>query len=257
MFRSDASLRQDALAATLSRAVVARRPAGGALLMRDPTSAAKALHAAGVTKFNRGTFESWLAQVPSGGKKPNATLHSVSVSDLNAVRSAFTAAGTTEVSEPKEDKPRRYQPPPKEKKVKAVRDWEVPTKRPTADEMTLEYGAKHGNRHFIKAPTKNKTAWTLPKAAACDLMEAEINNHLERMIAGSALDTEWDVWYVIGDADADIGLYKIDGEREPGATARFACQVQVSLAHKLVSYHGYPDEQAMSTGAGRSRDTVS
>ena len=88
-------------------------------------------------------------------------------------------------------------------------------------------------------------------------MQAEINLHLDRMIAESALDMEWEVWYVIGDAYEDIGRYKIDGEREPGSTARFACQVQVSLPHKLVSYHGYPDEQAMNTGAGRSRDTVS
>lgn len=142
--------------------------------------------------------------------------------------------------------------------MKAVgRDWEVPTTRPTAGEMKLEYGAEHGDRHFVKTPTKNKTAWTLAKPTALELMKAEINTHLDRMIAGSALDKEWEVWYVIGDADENIGLYKIDGQREPGSTARLACQVRVSLPHKLVSYHGCPDEQAMKTGAGRSRDGVS
>jgi hypothetical protein len=63
---------------------------------------------------------------------------------------------------------------------------------------------------------------------------------------------EQELWY----GDGMIGQYKIDGERQPGETARFACQVQVSLPHQLISYHGYPAEQAANTGCGRGRNSV-
>jgi hypothetical protein len=248
----------DALAGILSRAVSAGRVGhSGPMLMRDIASAAAALRAANLEKFNKGTYETWLAAPSAPKAKSNAALHQVTAKDLAAVRRAYEALAPAADDLVTDDaKPKRYvgKPAATVTPVATPPVAVVAITRPLASAMTVQYGAEHGKLHFGGKATKKKTKWDLSVTEACALMEAEIVKHRDRLVRESALDKEWEPWYIIADADDDIGRYIAKGET--GTTNRFSMQVQVSLQHKLISYHGYPDQRAMDTGAGKGRNAV-
>jgi hypothetical protein len=248
----------DALAGILARAVSAGRGGHrGPMLMRDIASAAAAQRAANLEKFNKGTYETWLAAPSAPKAKSNAALHQVSAKDLGAVRAAYEALAPAVDDVVTDDaKPKRYtgKPAATTTPVAATPVAVVAITRPRPDEMTLAYGATHGHLHFGGEPTAKKTKWDLDVTRACALMEEEILTHRDRLVRESALDKEWEAWYIIADADGDIGRYKAKGVT--GTTDRFAMQVQVSLQHKSISYHGYPDQRAKNTGLGKGRNSV-
>jgi hypothetical protein len=246
----------DALAGVLARAVSAGRAGhSGPILMRDIASAAAALRAAKLEKFNKTTYEAWLAAPSAPKAKSNGALHDVSAKDLGAVRKAYEALAPAADEVVVEDpKPKRYVGKPAATTTPVVTPPAPAITRPLASAMTVEYGEKHGKLHFGGKPTQKKTKWDLSVEDACALMEAEITANRDRLVAESALDKEWEPWYIIADADEDIGRYTAKGDE--GTTNRFAMQVQVSLQHRLISYHGYPDQRAKSTGVGKGRNSV-
>lgn len=230
------------------------------MLMRDIASAAVALRAAGIERFNKTAYEVWLAAPSAPGKKAtNATQHDVSISDLGKVRTAYDALAPAPAPAPAATAtatPKRYagKKAATVTPVAATPVAVVAITRPRADEMTATYDAGHGSLHFGGAPKAKKTKWDLGVEAACVLMEAEIARNRDRLVRESALDKEWEPWYIIADADDDIGRYLAKGKT--GTTSRFAMQVQVSLQHKSISYHGYPDQRAQNVGVGKGRNSV-
>jgi len=254
----------DALAGVLSRAVADRH---GALLQRSPQSAAKALVAAKIDKFNKVSYETWLAQRSEfdGRKGTNEVLHEVGPRDIQKVRSAYEAA-LAESKAAGEDAPKEEGKATKYvatgKKAQAAAKLSAPKKdvvrvaRPAAAEMTWEYGAVHGDLHFGGKPTKNKTKWSIGKQAAIELMEAEVRKHLNRMVADSTdVQDAWTTWYIAYEPDYEVGKYFIT-PRESGSTDTFSMQVQVSLTDKFISFHGYPDEQVLGRGIGTARNQI-
>jgi len=255
---------QDALAGLLSRAVTDRR---GGLLQRSPETAAKALVSAKIDKFNKVSYETWLAQRTEfdGRKGTNEVLHEVGPGDIQKVRKAYEAA-LAESKAAAEDAPQGEEKATKfvatGKKAQAAAKLTAPPKavvripRPAAAEMTWEYGAEHGDLHFGGKPTKNKTKWTIGKEAAIELMEAEVRKHLNRMVAGSTdVQNAWTTWYIAYEPAYEVGKYFIT-PRESGSTNTFAMQVQVSLTDKFISFHGYPDEQVRGRGIGTARNQI-
>lgn len=119
----------------------------------------------------------------------------------------------------------------------------------------LEYGADHGNYHFGGDPTAQKSKWTLPKAAALQLMEAEISKHFVRMRSESRTNG-WEGWYVGGQAPGNIGMYAVDGKRGGAPTTMFTIQAQVNWFENVISYHGFPDERLMRVGLGKERNSI-
>jgi hypothetical protein len=258
------AVRHDALAVMLSRAVADRRRA---LLQRSPQTAAKAMVGAKIDKFNKGSYESWLAQRSEldGRKGTNAVLHEVGAGDIQKVRSAYEAAlaeakAAVEDAPPEQEKPTKYVATGK--KAQAAAKLSAPKKdvvripRPAAAEMTWEYGPKHGDLHFGGKPTKNKTKWSIDKEAAIELMEAEIGKHLNRMVSDSTdVENAWTTWYIAYEPDYEVGNYFIT-PREFGSTNTFSMQVQVSLTDRFISFHGYPDEQVRGRGIGTARNQI-
>ena len=111
---------------------------------------------------------------------------------------------------------------------------------------TITYGAEHGDLHFISKPTDNKSAWTLGKSAALTLMETEIRKWLGPLGTQSGNGEKRDGWttfYVSGEHTANVGVYKVKGERVNPATKYFSMQVQVHYENNQIDYHGYPDEK--------------
>jgi len=255
--QSDIARREDALAGLLSRAVAARR---GPLLQRSPVSAAKALFAAKIDKFNKGTYEDWLAQRTelNGKKGTNEVLHEVSAGQINQVRGAYEALAAEAkagADEQKGEKSTKYVATGK--KAQAAAKLSAPVKakqtvpRPQASEMTWEYGAEHGDLHFGGKPTKNKTKWSLSKDTAIELMEAEIRKHLNRMVRDSSVvEGTWTNWYIAYEPDYEVGKH------QSGSTNTFSMQVQVNLEEKFISFHGYPDEQVQGRGIGTARNQI-
>jgi hypothetical protein len=260
--QSDVAPREDALAGLLSRAVAGRR---GPLLQRSVASAAKALLAARIDKFNKVTYEAWLAQRSEldGKKGPNEVLHEVNAGQINQVRGAYEAlvAEAKAGAEAKQEaKPTKYAATGKKAQAAAVLSAPVKAKktipRPRADEMTSEYGAEHGDLHFGGKPSKTKTKWSLAKATAIELMQAEIERHLNRMVRDSSVvEGTWTTWYIAYEPDYEVGKYFIT-PRESGSTNTFSMQVQVSLEEKFISFHGYPDEQVQGRGIGTARNQI-
>jgi hypothetical protein len=256
----------------LARAMDLRPHRGGAarfapMLMRDPTTAAQAMHDAKITKFNRNTYETWLAQrgERAGKKGLNSAVHEVGPESIVAVRKAYEAlAGASAAA----DQQRQQQARPARfaatgKKAQAAAKLSAPPQqvvaapfvRPKPAEMAFEYGATHGDLHFGGKPTKTKTKWSLEKEEAVALMEAEARKHVDRLVADSSPDG-WTTWYIAADGPRkEVGKYFIT-PRESGVTNVFAMQVQVSLEDKHVSFHGYPDEQVLGRGIGRARNTI-
>jgi hypothetical protein len=115
--------------------------------------------------------------------------------------------------------------------------------------LTVEYGAEHGDYHFTGHVTAQKAQWTLSKLTALGLMEAEIQKHKTTLLTQSAR-RGWTTWYIIADHSSNVG------DTVGGSVRRFTMQVQVSIEHNTISYHGYPDQRATKTGIGRSKSSV-
>ncbi len=117
------------------------------------------------------------------------------------------------------------------------------------------FGDGHGDLHFNGDPTDDKSKWSLLKAAAKLLMEAEITKHLPRMRRESRI-AGWEPWYVGGQANANIGRYYIQGQRGGGQTNMFTIQAQVNWLENEINYHGFPDQRLLRTGLGKARNTI-
>jgi hypothetical protein len=120
----------------------------------------------------------------------------------------------------------------------------------------IEYGAEHGDRHFIKTPTKKKAAWDLDKDVALPLMVTEIEKHLAALGKHSAANESRDGWttfYVTGQHSGPVGRYWVKDERTYPTTDCFSMQVQVHYQSNTISYHGYPDEEMEGKAKGCSK----
>jgi len=138
-------------------------------------------------------------------------------------------------------------------------DWETIDTGTTQEEeaaepvvLTITYGAAHGDRHFGGRPTANKSKWSITKDAAKTLMQAEITNRMQDIVdAATAARDRRIAWILIADSPNAIG----DAVGVAGIT-RFQIQLQANLTTGDISYHGFPDEQALHTGLGPSRNSL-
>ncbi|MDP2315015.1 MAG: hypothetical protein Q8P41_19095 [Pseudomonadota bacterium] len=111
--------------------------------------------------------------------------------------------------------------------------------------LSITYGAAHGDRHFGGAPTANKSKWSISKDGAKTLMEAEISARMADIVAAAGADrTRRIAWILVADSDDAIG----DAVGTTDIT-RFQIQLQANLATGDISYHGFPDEQALRSVA--------
>lgn len=124
---------------------------------------------------------------------------------------------------------------------------------PEQTPMTITYSKAHGDYHFTGRVTTNKTQWTISQNEALALMEAQIQEHLETMRAGSDPE-EATTWYIGAQADDDIGLYKEGSDELP--TDQYTIQVVVNLAENSISYHGYPDQRLVKFGVGKTKSSI-
>ena len=138
-------------------------------------------------------------------------------------------------------------------------DWEtvdtgIAQEEEAAEPVVLKitYGAAHGDLHFGGRPTKTKSKWSITKDAAKTLMEAEITNRMQDIVnAATAAPDGTIAWILIADSKKAIG----DAVGVAGIK-RFQIQLQANLATKDISYHGFPDEQALHTGLGPNRNNL-
>jgi len=112
--------------------------------------------------------------------------------------------------------------------------------------MTKAFDDGHGDLHFNHAVTPQKAQWSISKSAAKVLMEAEIDKHIDVLLAGSP-DEGWGSWYIGGEANDNIG------DTVAGAVKMFCMQVSVSKEGNTISYHGYPDQRLLKTGVGKTK----
>jgi hypothetical protein len=122
--------------------------------------------------------------------------------------------------------------------------------------MVLEYDKTHGTLHFQKKPTDKKSVWNMKEPAANILCEAEIREHLDTLLAGTA-DKDWTAWYITKSTKKSIGKAKSGGEKGGIDVSMFTIQLQVSKEFGLISYHGYPDEKTHTEGVGYSKYDMS
>ena len=117
---------------------------------------------------------------------------------------------------------------------------------------TLTYGAAHGDLHFGGAPTAKKSKWSITKDAAKTLMETEMTNRMQDIVtAATTADSGQIAWILVADAPGKIG----SAVGVP-SVSRFQIQLQANSATGDISYHGFPDEQALHTGLGSSRNNL-
>lgn len=114
-------------------------------------------------------------------------------------------------------------------------------------EPRLEYDAEHGDLHFIAKPTDKKSAWSLEKGEANQLVEDTIRQHLRALgehSAGHEDRNGWSAFYITAQHDEPVGTYV--GESKRGGyptTDHFTIQLQVNYRANEISYHGFPDER--------------
>jgi hypothetical protein len=135
-----------------------------------------------------------------------------------------------------------------------------PEARKVLEEPEIEYGAEHGDLHFIDTPSEKKAAWTIEKDTALALMEAAIREHLKALGEHSATGESregWSPFYITVDHGAETGVYWVPkSERNKNkypTTTCFSIQLQVHYATKVISYHGYPDERIEGRRTGCSK----
>jgi hypothetical protein len=253
----------DKLAGKLARAVDGRSRHGagaglGALLQRDPTTAAKAMFDAKHTTINRSSFKAWLDATAPGGKKTNGAVHGVGESDINKVRTALTALVESSSGGQEEQRPKQHAKSGKKARAAvtpAPQQVVEPIPRPRPEEMVLVYEQEHGQYHFGGNPTDKKTKWSYDVSEARVLMEAELEKHRNRMVQESRLDGR-EQWYVSGTGPGKLVGHYRHGKGDFREVNVFAMQVTVNLADKTIKYHGYPDEQVLKIGAGKGRNQI-
>ena len=126
-------------------------------------------------------------------------------------------------------------------------------------EVELNFDDKiHGQLHFIKAPTENKSAWDLDKVHAIELMENEVKKYLQKIYANTdkALwKNGWEAWLISGITKNPCGRYYVTPREHP-KTRGFTIEIQINWDEKVATYHGYPDEKVgegtIKTGYGRT-----
>jgi hypothetical protein len=119
--------------------------------------------------------------------------------------------------------------------------------------LPVTYDSAHGDYHFTGAVTEKKAQWTIQKAAAQQLMQAEINKHMTKLIRNSR-SSGWEPWYIGADAGKDIGDTRLGKDVKP--ESRFTIQLQVNVKDNQISYHGYPDQRLLSFGAGKTKKSL-
>lgn len=123
---------------------------------------------------------------------------------------------------------------------------------------TIEYGAEHGDLHFIGDPTDKKSAWDLDKGTALALMEAEIRSHLGPLgplgpHSGHENRDGWAPFYITAQYSGPVGRYKGPKVKNKyPSTDHFTIQLQVNYNANMISYHGFPDERIEGKALGLS-----
>lgn len=120
---------------------------------------------------------------------------------------------------------------------------------------TLVYDAAHGDYHFIAKPTTKKSAWSLEKDAANQLVQTEIRKHLKALGEHSAGHEDrdgWSAFYITAQHNKAVGTYYVKGERDSPSTDHFTIQLQVHYGRNEISYHGFPDERIEGHALGCS-----
>jgi hypothetical protein len=131
---------------------------------------------------------------------------------------------------------------------------EATAAEPTAFSIAFDSG--HGDLHFNGEPTEKKSKWyaSIGKGGAQALMETEIRARMADIVAAatSAHAAKKDLaWILVADSPTPIG--KAVGV---GAISRFQIQLQVPKGSTQITYHGFPDEQALHTGLGVGRNNL-
>ncbi|MBK6265094.1 DUF4157 domain-containing protein [Marivirga sp. S37H4] len=133
-----------------------------------------------------------------------------------------------------------------------VKQFIVAQQTPPIINLAITYGAAHGDLHFIANPTANKSAWTIPKVNALALMNTEITNRMQDIVRAARASQNGQVaLLLIADSNGPIGN-SIRNNR----IQRFQIQLQADLNSGGISYHGFPDDQALHTGLGATRNSL-
>lgn len=131
---------------------------------------------------------------------------------------------------------------------------EATAAEPTAFSIAFDSG--HGDLHFNGEPTEKKSKWyaSIGKGGAQALMETEVRARMADIVAAatSAHAAKKDLaWILVADSPTPIG--KAVGV---SAISRFQIQLQVPKGSTQITYHGFPDEQALHTGLGVGRNNL-
>jgi len=116
----------------------------------------------------------------------------------------------------------------------------------------ITYGAVHGDLHFIAKPTKNKSAWSISKANALLMMRTAITNRMADIVAAATLVAPRALaWILVADATGKIG-----SSVDTASISRYQIQLQADHTGRSISFHGFPDDQALHTGLGHGRNNL-
>jgi hypothetical protein len=137
--------------------------------------------------------------------------------------------------------------------VEAIKPMaQVALPAPLPRTLAFHFDAKHGELHFIPTPSKNKSAWSITKVEACTLMEAEMTARMSDIITAAAQTFPHVLaWILVADVKNTIGSALGTPE-----ISRFQIQLQADLKNSSITYHGFPDEQALHTGLGPGRNKL-
>jgi len=83
-------------------------------------------------------------------------------------------------------------------------------------------------------------------------MEAALQGRMTDIITACQQTKEQKIaWILVADADIAIG-----NSVNASNIQRYQIQLQADLSTRTISYHGFPDERATSTGLGPSRNKL-
>ncbi|HYG47806.1 MAG TPA: DUF4157 domain-containing protein [Allosphingosinicella sp.] len=129
----------------------------------------------------------------------------------------------------------------------------APVLGPLPAALNFNFDAGHGDLHFIPHPTAKKSAWSIPKASAMTLMEGEMTLRMADIIAAAAAEYPNVLkWILVANSPTKIGSSVRNSD-----VRTFQIQITASLGQGAgITYHGFPDDNALHAGLGPNRNNL-